>query len=311
MMTSADPNRLALPALFGSLVDPERLERLLDLALEEDLGTRGDVTTRCFVEPRRRARTAVVAREEGVVAGIPALERLLLRWPRVRMEAKAADGDRCRAGATILECHGPLDAILPIERTLLNLLGRLCGVATLTRTFVDAIAGTRARLCCTRKTLPGWRELDKYAVRCGGGHLHRIGLYDAVLVKDNHVGALRPIEFAERIAEGAARARAEGNLRFVEVEVDTLEQFDLLLGLPAGALDIVLLDNFDPARLAEAVRRRDARRPELELEASGGVRLATVRTLAETGVDRISCGAITHSAPALDLGLDLVEVDAS
>jgi nicotinate-nucleotide pyrophosphorylase (carboxylating) len=305
-MERADPNRLPLDELFARLVDADRLERLIDLAFEEDLGALGDVTTRHFVDPARRVEVVAAARESGTAAGIAAALRVLARAPDLEVTALLADGASFSAGDALLRIGGSLASILPIERVLLNLLSRMCGVATATRRHVDAIAGTRARLCCTRKTIPGWRDLDKFAVRCGGGHLHRIGLYDAVLVKDNHIGAMAPEDFASRIAEGAEAARAEHALRFVEVEVDRLDQLDRLLALPEGTIDIVLLDNFDLAALGEAVARRDARAPSLELEASGGVRLDTIRAIAETGVDRISCGAITHSARSLDIGLDLL-----
>lgn len=305
-MERADPNRLPLDELFARLVDAERLERLIDLAFAEDFGAAGDVTTRHFVDPARRVAVVAATREAGIVSGIAAAKRVLARAPELDVTPLLRDGDACTPGEALLRIRGPLASILPVERVLLNLLGRMCGVATATRRHVDAIAGTAARLCCTRKTMPGLRDLDKFAVRCGGGHLHRIGLYDAVLVKDNHIGAMAPEDFARRIAEGASAARAEHALRFVEVEVDRLDQLDRLLALPEGTIDIVLLDNFDPGALREAVARRAARAPRLELEASGGVRLDTIRAIAETGVDRISCGSITHSARSLDIGLDLV-----
>jgi nicotinate-nucleotide pyrophosphorylase (carboxylating) len=311
-----DPNTLALPALFDALVDRDRLGALIEMALDEDLGDLGDVTTSNLVPPDAFARCAIVARADGVVAGLPVLAAVLehaahrFGAPPPPATFVVADGAPCRRGDVLVRFEGSLAAILPLERTLLNVLGRMCGVATFTKRHVDAVAGTKARVCCTRKTLPGWRELDKYAVRCGGGTLHRIGLYDAMLVKDNHLGAV-PIEsFAEAIAAAsrAARRRAEAlgrPLRFVEVEVDTLDQFDRLLAVEPGLVDIALLDNFDLPSLREAVGRRDARSPRLELEASGGVRLDTIRAIAETGVERISCGGLTHSAVALDVALDL------
>jgi nicotinate-nucleotide pyrophosphorylase (carboxylating) len=173
------------------------------------------------------------------------------------------------------------------------------------------VRGTRAAICDTRKTVPGLRTLQKYATRCGGATLHRIGLFDAVLLKDNHLGAFAAGTLAERVRQAARSARAAGPVAFVECEVDSLAQLDELLALEQGVLDMVLLDNMGPATLAEAVRRRDARAPHVQLEASGGVRLDTVRAIAESGVDRISVGAITHSAPALDLGLDLDMVEAA
>lgn len=302
-----DLNTLALPELFATLVDEERLDTLLALAFEEDLGDVGDVTTSSLVPPDVIARAAIVARSDGVVAGLPVVERVLTsRTNELICTARADDGAPCRRGDVLMELEGPLALMLPFERIALNTLGRLCGIATLTRRFVDAVAGTRAKLCCTRKTTPGWRELEKYAVRCGGGWLHRIGLYDAMLVKDNHLGAIPADQLAPTLAAAARVARRRFDLRFVEVEVDTLEQLDDVLSIEAGVIDIVLLDNFELGALREAVRRRDARRPKLELEASGGVRLESVRAIAETGVDRISCGAVTHSAISLDVALDLL-----
>ena len=196
-------------------------------------------------------------------------------------------------------------SLLAMERTALNFLQRLSGIATMTAQFVTRVAGTKAVILDTRKTTPGWRALEKYAVRCGGGTNHRAGLYDAVLIKDNHLAWLAeggdPIGQAVKLArEGAPKGT-----KFIEVEVDTLEQFDRALEVGP---DIILIDNLGPEKLAEAVRRRDERAPGILLEASGGVTLATVRALAETGVDRISVGALTHSAPALDIGLDFDRV---
>ncbi|MDZ4830582.1 MAG: carboxylating nicotinate-nucleotide diphosphorylase [Phycisphaerae bacterium] len=302
-----DLNTLALPELFTTLVDEERLDTLLALAFEEDLGDVGDVTTSSLVSPDVTVRAAIVARSDGIIAGLPVVERVLTsRTSDLICMLRAHDGSICQRGDVLLELHGPLALMLPLERIVLNTLGRLCGIATLTRQFVDAVTGTRAKLCCTRKTTPGWRELEKYAVRCGGGWLHRVGLYDAMLVKDNHLGAVPADQLAPAIAAAARIARCRFDLRFVEVEVDTLEQLDDVLSIEAGVIDIVLLDNFELGALREAVRRRDARRPKLELEASGGVRLESVRAIAETGVERISCGAITHSAISLDVAMDLL-----
>jgi nicotinate-nucleotide pyrophosphorylase (carboxylating) len=195
--------------------------------------------------------------------------------------------------------------LLMMERTALNFLQRLSGIATLTARFVAEVAGTKAVILDTRKTTPGWRALEKYAVRCGGGTNHRFGLYDAVLIKDNHLAWLA--EGGDPIGRAVAAARAgapKGN-KFIEVEVDTLEQLDRALEVGP---DIILVDNLGPEKLAEAVRRRDAKAPGILLEASGGVTLETVRGLALTGVDRISVGALTHSAPALDIGLDFDRV---
>jgi nicotinate-nucleotide pyrophosphorylase (carboxylating) len=188
---------------------------------------------------------------------------------------------------------------------MLNLLGRACGVASLARRFVDAVDGTCAVICDTRKTIPGLRSLDKYAVRCGGGVLHRCGLHDAALYKDNHLAGVAAPDLASVITAAARAARDEGPLRFVEVEVDSLRQLEAVLTVDAGVVDIVLLDNMSLEQLRAAVAMRDERRDEMLLEASGGITLARVRDVAETGVDRISAGALTHAAPALDVGLDL------
>jgi nicotinate-nucleotide pyrophosphorylase (carboxylating) len=299
-------NELPLDRLFATLVDRDRLDRLVALALEEDLGAVGDVTTEAIVPPAATARAAIVARAAGTVAGLRTLEAILENRGRgIAYRTLRADGDQVGRGDEVLTLSGPLAAILPLERTLLNFLSRLSGVATRTREFVGLVAGTKAKVCDTRKTTPGWRELEKYAVRCGGGWLHRIGLFDAMLVKDNHLAAVPPDELADAVAAAAHAARKRHPLRFVEVEVDSLDQLDRLLGLPAGAIDIILLDNMDAATLAEAVRRRDARRPGLLLEASGGVRAETIRGIAATGVDRISVGSITHGATGLDFALDI------
>ena len=212
------------------------------------------------------------------------------------------DGDSVEAGTVLAFIAGPMRELLAMERTALNFLQRLSGVATLTARFVQAVRGTNAVILDTRKTTPGWRALEKYAVRCGGGRNHRSGLFDAVLIKDNHLAWIESHDQADPIgaAISAARAGAPAGT-VIEVEVDTLDQLDRALECRP---DIILVDNIGPHGLAEAVRRRDERAPGVKLEASGGVSLATVADLARTGVDRISVGALTHSAPALDIGLD-------
>jgi nicotinate-nucleotide pyrophosphorylase (carboxylating) len=298
-------DRLPLPVLAKRLLGHPLTSRLIDLAIDEDLG-RGDVTTELLVDPTRTAAGAVVAREGGVLAGLPLLETILRkRGGTASFRALRSDGDRFEAGDAVLEVAGPLRALLPLERTMLNLLGALSGVATRTATFVAAVKGTRALVCDTRKTTPGLRMAEKYAVRCGGGSVHRLDLSEAMLVKDNHLIALDPTSFATRVAEAALRARRERGVRFVEVEVDTLEQLDPLLVLPAGSIDAVLLDNMTPALLRAAVERRDAAMLELSLEASGGVTLESIRSIAESGVDRISCGSLTRDRVWIDFGLDL------
>jgi nicotinate-nucleotide pyrophosphorylase (carboxylating) len=292
---------IANPPGFGP-AEAANASTLIDLALAEDLGQVGDLTASATIPSRARGAARVVARAEGVIAGLPVVAMLAERFelgPGWR--ALVRDGDRVAPGDEVARVAGPLRAILAMERTALNFLQRLGGIATLSARFVAEVAGTKAVILDTRKTTPGWRALEKYAVRCGGGTNHRFGLYDAVLIKDNHLAWLEsggdPIGRAVKLArEGAPKGT-----KFIEVEVDTLEQFDRALEVGP---DIILVDNLGPEKLAEAVRRRDERAPGILLEASGGVTLATVRALAETGVDRISVGALTHSAPALDIGLD-------
>lgn len=275
------------------------IESVVRLALHEDLGRAGDLTAAACVPTGTRMRAVVAARRAGVVAGLavaPLTVRLL--DPRATVELLATDGDAVAAGAPLVRMEGDARALLAAERTLLNLIGRLCGVATLTRAYVEAVAGTGARIADTRKTTPGLRALEKHAVRCGGGVNHRFGLDDAILIKDNHIAVCGGVAAAIR----AARASA-GHLVRVEVEVDTLDQFDVAL---AERPDVIMLDNFDLKQLREAVARGAAHPVRPVLEASGGVSLETVRAIAQTGVDVISVGALTHSAPALDVGLDVI-----
>ncbi len=253
----------------------------------------------------------LVARSPGVLAGVPVLERLAEEFELTgRWTSYRSDGDPLEAGTVIAQLEGPMRSLLAMERMALNFLQRLSGIATLTSRFVAAIEGTRAAIYDTRKTTPGWRALEKYAVRCGGGFNHRFGLYDAVLIKDNHLAWLKASTIPgvmDPIIAAVAAARANTPMgTTVEVEVDTLEQLDV--ALRCGP-DIILVDNLGADRVAEAVRRRDAVAPSVRLEASGGVTLETVKALAETGVDRISVGALTHSATALDLALDFSMAD--
>ena len=285
------------------------LRELLALAIREDSGRDGDLTTAALIPESAMGRADVAARQEGVIAGLPAAEMALDTFDtRLQWQPNCEDGRPVAPGERIARIEGPARSMLTAERTVLNLLGRLSGIATLTKRYVEAVAGTQARIYDTRKTTPGWRRLEKYAVGCGGGRNHRTGLFDAVLIKDNHLAVGSAARYSP--AEAVARARRflqerppepTKGPRIIEVEVDTLEQLEAVL--PAGP-DVVLLDNMSPAQLAEAVRRRDARNRDVELEASGGVRLETVRAIATSGVDRISVGALTHAAVWLDLGLD-------
>lgn len=332
-----DLNTLALPELFHELTRDGSLHRLLLLARDEDLGpggAPGDITSRAcgssttlgVSPPAIEAR--LNAREAGVLAGAAAIPALLRVFaPDTTCLLALRDGDALHAGDLIATLRGPAAQVLALERTLLNLVSRLSGIASRTRLFARAMAGTSARLLDTRKTTPGWRGLEKYAVRCGGGLCHRIGLYDAMLIKDNHLasaGVGKGVEgLSSFVAQAIARARARTPaLRFVELEVDRLEQFEAVLkaGLcsaPANRasdqgssrdhpqIDFVLLDNMSLAQLREAVALRDRSKASVLLEASGGVTLETIGAIARTGVDRISVGGLTHHAVWLDLGLDI------
>jgi nicotinate-nucleotide pyrophosphorylase (carboxylating) len=274
--------------------------RLIDAALAEDLGTAGDLTSQATIPTDREGRVLFVARSPGVLCGIPAVEMVLHSVDaNLAFQRLVADGTAILPSQVLAQASGRMQALLAAERTALNFLQHLSGVATRTRQYVEAVAGSPCRILDTRKTLPGWRLLEKYAVRCGGGHNHRIGLWDGILIKDNHLAALGPEPQAITRAVDAARRHAPGIP--VEVEVDTREQLDEAL---ACRPDIVLLDNMSPDELRAAVRRRDEVAPRVLLEASGGIHLTTVRAIAATGVDRISVGELTHSAPALDIGLD-------
>lgn len=298
-----DLNSLPLPRLFAELTADGCLDRLIDAAFEEDLRDVGDVTSNSIIDPALTAESLVVARSGGVAAGLACGQKTC--GEHVRFEIMVRDGETFGPKATLARLAGPLRHILAVERTLLNIIGRLSGISTLTRRYVDAIRGTSAVVCDTRKTTPGMRNLEKYAVRCGGGTVHRIGLYDAALYKDNHLALIPPEQLAETVKAAAIAARKHNDVRFVEVEVDSLEQLKRLLTIEPGVIDIVLLDNMKPDVMREAVKMRDAANTSLQLEASGGVNLDTVRAIAESGVDRISVGALTHSVTCLDVGLDI------
>ncbi len=290
---------------------PRALDALLRSFLREDLGTAGDVTSRALVAADRRATAQVCARQAGVMAGAQVARRLVrLTSPKLRCKVLVPDGARFRRGAPVLLLSGPLRPMLAVERTLLNVTGRMSGVATATRAMVDATGRTGARIRDTRKTTPGLRALEKFAVRCGGGVSHRAGLFDAFLAKDNHLAGLAAADLPRAVAAAVRRARARAPLAFAMVEVDTPAQFRALLSLPRGVVDAVLLDNMTPATMRRLVALRDAHAPWLTLEASGGVTLDRVPAIAASGVDFISAGSITHSAPQVDFGLDIVEAPA-
>ena len=289
-----EPARLPAP----NTVDEQALE-LIDLALAEDCGS-GDWTSRWTVHARTRAVVEIVSKSEGVLAGLaPAMAVFLRLDPRVEPATLTEDGAHITPGDVIARLKGPARTLLTGERVALNFLQRLSGVATLTRRFVDEVEGTGARILDTRKTTPGWRGLEKAAVRAGGGENHRSGLYDVVLIKDNHTSIVGGV------AEAIARVKEQNNRRLpVIVEVHDLNDLDV--ALDAG-VDRLLLDNFDLESLREAVHRARRRRPKPELEASGNMTLSRVREVAQAGVDFISVGALTHSAPALDMSLRVVK----
>jgi len=299
-------------------LDLSRIEQLVTLAIEEDFGS-GDVTSEAIVPRDARIEARVVMREPGVVAGLPVAEYVFHRTSsEIEFAARANDGDRVEAGAVIAEVCGPARPILAAERLALNFLQRLSGIATITRGCVEAVKPHRAQVMDTRKTTPGWRYLEKYAVRAGGGVNHRMGLYDMALIKDNHLALLGLAGTRSRAASEhgdagpIARAvkttrRHTGESMRVEVEADTLEQ--VREALAAGA-DIILLDNMSIENMKQAVRlvaewEIPPGRPRPLTEASGGITVDRIREVAATGVDRISLGFLTHSAPALDIGLDI------
>ncbi|MGE5266581.1 MAG: carboxylating nicotinate-nucleotide diphosphorylase [Deltaproteobacteria bacterium] len=272
----------------------QAVQKAISDALAEDLGLSGDITTDATVARDATAVAVIASRQDGVISGLDlAAAAFAALDDGVRFAVVSPDGARVEKGDIVARVSGSARAILTAERVALNYLGRLSGIATLTRRYVDAVNGTGAAIVDTRKTTPGLRAFEKYAVRCGGGRNHRTGLFDAILIKDNHIIAAGGIDAA------IERARVyAGHMVKVEVEVDTLEQ---LARVMEHRVDAVLLDNMTPATLREAVRMVAGR---ALTEASGGVNLSTVRSIAETGVDIISVGALTHSAPVLDLGLD-------
>ena len=279
------------PPLPDIILDP-----IVRLALAEDLGRAGDLTTDATIAPDTQLKVVIAARQTGVIAGLDAAAYALkLIDPSVKLTVEKPDGSILAKGDVVARLEGSARSILIAERTMLNFLGRLSAVATMTRTFADKIAHTDATIVCTRKTTPGHRALEKRAVRCGGGTAHRYGLDDAVLIKDNHIAACGSVSTALERAKAYA-----GHLRMIEVEVDSLDQ--LKEALPHGP-HAVLLDNMSPDTLREAVAIAGGK---VVLEASGGVNLDTVAAIAETGVDFISVGALTHSAPNLHLGMDVV-----
>ncbi|MAX38668.1 MAG: nicotinate-nucleotide diphosphorylase (carboxylating) [Gimesia sp.] len=276
---------------------------LIKLALEEDLQQTGDLTCQAMIDPSDQAEIQIVARQQGILAGSPITSLIFNELDRtVTCTHHLSDGDTLEPGSVVTTCAGPLASILIGERTVLNFLTHLCGVASLTARYVKAVSGTNATILDTRKTLPGWRVLEKYAVAAGGGTNHRMGLYDGVLIKDNHLAGWASRTTQPTIAAAIQQARESVNgQKPIEVEVDTLDQLaDALQAKP----EIVLLDNMSPEIMKQAIEMRNANSPSTLLEASGGITLESIRSVAETGVERISVGALTHSVISLDLGFD-------
>jgi nicotinate-nucleotide pyrophosphorylase (carboxylating) len=293
---------------MGQKIDRVQLRRMWEQALVED-GAEDDITSQCAIAEGTPGTATIVAREAGVFAGRAVFDLLKEAYAtRLTVRAAVDDGEELTAGMNLAGLAGPLRMLLGIERTLLNFLQRMGGVATLTRKYVNAVAGTGAKILDTRKTIPGWRQLDKYAVRCGGGHNHRAGLHDAILVKDNHLAGVDITRLKARAMQIVGLTTSlNPPPAFVEFEVDTPEQLEQLITVVG--IDVILLDNFTPAQMRQAVARRDALglKGKLRLEASGGVNLETVRAIAESGVERISVGALTHSVRAMDIAMDVEE----
>ena len=293
MPTVTTPAALINPEAFLS---PLAIDEAVHRALDEDLGRAGDITSIATIPEATKAHAILTPRQAGIIAGLPlAVATFQKLSPDISIEAHFRDGATVAAGVHVLTISGPARAVLAGERTALNFVGRLSGIATLTADYVRHTSGTKLRICCTRKTTPGLRALEKYAVRCGGGFNHRFGLDDAILIKDNHIavaGGVRPV---------LERARAHiGHLVKIEIEVDSLGQLQEVLD--CGLADVVLIDNFDVASMQKAVALVGGR---LVIEASGGITLDSIAAIAATGVDYASSGALTHSAQALDVGLDI------
>jgi nicotinate-nucleotide pyrophosphorylase (carboxylating) len=279
-----------------AFISPLAIDDAVTRALAEDLGRAGDVTSTATIPDGTQGRAVVATREAGAISGLPLVAAAFRKLaPEIEIATHARDGASVTAKTALMSVAGDARAILSAERVALNFLGRLSGIATATHEFVRRVAGTQLRICCTRKTTPGLRALEKYAVRCGGGFNHRFGLDDAMLIKDNHIAVAGGI----RAVLERARASA-GHLVKIEIEVDSLSQLQEVLD--CGLADVVLIDNFDVATMKKAV---DLVAGRLVIEASGGITLDSIAAIAATGVDYASSGALTHSSPALDVGLDI------
>lgn len=298
----------SLPEFASFLRSNGQIQRLLQIAYDEDLGPDAhDWTGELMFTSDQSSSANLSLREPATIAGLAFVSDILELFVRdgesIVWQPAVQDGEQLEAGTPLGTLSGSSIALVRLERTLLNLVSRLSGIATRTRNFVNLAQGTNASICDTRKTTPGLRAVEKYAVRCGGGISHRMGLYDALLVKDNHLAGLDESAFKDRVTVASSKARAQ-HLSFVQVEVDTLTQFKWILALDQGVCDIVLLDNMPPEILTQAVALRDASNPSLLLEASGGISESTLPSFAQTGIDRISIGGLTHQAVSVDIGLD-------
>jgi len=311
-----DLNTLPLPDLYAHLAATGLPARLFELARDEDLApfdkraAPGDATSDAVIDEHHTLAATVTLRAHATVAGLAAVPDILAAFDRagdIRFQPTANDGDTLPPKTPLATLEGPARLVLAAERTLLNTLSALTGVATLTRAYALAAHQASAGRCSvvdTRKTSPGQRALQKYAVRCGGAKLHRLNLTDAVLIKDNHIAHIPIDQLAAHLASTATAARTARPLRFIEAEVDRLDQLRAVLSIEPGIIDVALLDNMSPEQLRQAVRERDRHAPNLLLEASGGVNIHTIAEIAATGIDRIAVGAITHQATAVDIGLD-------
>ena len=288
-----------MSAVTLSSIEPDLIQAIIDRAFEEDLGDRGDITSSYTIPAGKQCKAVIVSREDGVVSGLEIAQRVFLSMdPTLRVLLHKKDGDRIQKNDALLTVEGDAHAVLSAERTALNLLGRMTAISSATAKFAALVSHTKARISCTRKTTPGLRALEKYAVHMGGGRNHRFGLYDAVLIKDNHIAVAGDIRAA---VQSAIDKNVHGVV--IEVEVDTLEQLDQILDLD---IDIVLLDNMPPAQLVKAIEMVDGK---FLTEASGGINEDTLVDVAQTGVDIISLGWITHSVPWFDVGLDIDILD--
>lgn len=295
------PVNETLQQLGQSFLPTQAVRELLNRCIDEDGGYEGDATSRSIIPPEVSGRFAVTVRGEGVIAGVEPLSRSIDVFGDLSMTICCQEGEEVQ-DATIAHLEGKIQTVLLAERTILNVLGHACGIATATKQYVKAIADTKCIVCDTRKTTPGLRMLDKYAVACGGGTPHRIGLHDAALYKDNHLAGLDDPTGA--LQQAIKIVRQDQSLKFVEVEVDSLLQLEEVLVLD---VDFVLLDNFSIEQLQQAVEMRNNSTKQPSLEASGGITIETVYDIAQTGVDRVAVGALTHQAPWLDIGLDAID----